>query len=1360
MATDSDIKKRMQSILSLLPEIRTIDADTVADAEGSIRFEGLNAPEVQHITPDGLKRAGWGGEFYKDLYEQLWTEGGFTTPYRSGEKGYWDRDLGGMENEQGRSFANKAVYEGVATPTNAEQQELYDIGVFQRAFKNDVSGDVDNDIWAQARDKIIDYKKKTFVGIKEKAIDEKQLREYKDFYGESFSPFFGHDVRFRDYSRTIDNEARADYGPGWSQGWQMMKENMNNAISWAGDVGGSEKIFDVGQVRAAESRYRLADMPLIKNDFTKVKNLGDLVDWAQTSAGVSMPWILGMVSSAIAGTLLLASTPITGPIGAVFGTALVWQVPMFWQYAGEAYGNMEGGMDQRNAGLAFAGGVGMTALDRLGLKGLMSVGQTLKKDALEEMAQLYAKKNNVTIEVARKKVTDTTGNITMGAIADLSQIASLQMSKATLAKQTGKGFLLGAGIESVTEIGQESIGYLAGIYGTDEDIRPRYNHDEYMRLMANAAAGGFMLGGAIRGTSTVTSEVGSFKSLQRKLRNDAQIADNWMAGNVEDNFDEMVGNTDPIRVDTRQQRKLNEVNTEMDEEYEKGDIADKSKWRGGLKSIYQTIKEFPKRFTQSGPKYWENKVLNSKLISEKGKRAFLIAQTLVGGGKLSAMEGVDIFEQKRILQAGLMAETRMFRDRLYHLLGVGVQVSDRLYTGRTRQEANEFFVEYLNERASGKSVDEVSAKFKPYAKELENLRQDIGGQDTDSNGITDRLYDAVSGLLQGTGPKKLPQWFQNSRRLKKDEVLNNKDEFLQTLRDNGWSEQEAKDFYDMIENGPAGYDVSQVAQLGFMNFPSRSLKTTKGILEKTFGSDSKFLENDPFQRLMENIQEQVNYAVDRRYLGKNGTKFNQLLKIIKDEMGDDWDPRIASQFRDYVAASRGDYRRLSSKRMERMIGHITFFNTFGHLDLSALASAPEAAIVLLGATQDKKIMPLIEKGVTEMSYKLRMEAANNWSYINPKSGVTREQYLRNLTDFYRYGYDTGAHGAIGQVGIDEAVYKTSKIKEAVMKAFFTVNLLKVYTDATRVARLALANDAIFGDLEIIAMFPPGHDSRSTGLFVDAFERMRELNIDPDTAAFDYSVMVKLAKDHLGRGASTEAIYEEMIKRNPKFMRTMDIARMSWVDNAIAHPTAMNRPVWYSNPAYRVFTQYNGFMSVFTAHLLPKIWRRIKGADPSAKYNAVAVAVSMLALGFLSQMLKDEWRYDGAPGWITPKGYIQRGITSSGLIGTPEKLLAAVSPLYDMSKRWNESRMDNILKRTGHGIEDLLGPTWAHGEQLSKIFFNYLSGNEEMAKLYLSKEIPFWGKLRAAKEYNLGSNRKGIELKDALRNSMPSITFPL
>ena len=1363
MALDISVKERMKSLASELPEVRTIDADTVADAKGSIRFENLNAPEVQHITPDGLKLADWGGPFYTELYKRLWEEEGYDIPYRTDKKGHYDRALGGMENKNQRNFANKAVYEGVATPTNAVQQELYDIGVFQRAFKSDVSGDVDDDAWAQARDEIADYKSKTFVGFKKKAIDEKQLREYKDFYGESFSPFFGHDVRFRDYSRTIDNESKVDYGGGWMQGWQMLGENMNNAISWAGDMGGSQHIFDKGQIRAAESRYRLSNMPLIKNDFTKVKDFPSLIDWLQTSAGVATPWILGMIASATAGGIALASTPLTGPIGLAFGTALVWQVPMMWQYAGEVYGNMEGDMDQRNAAIAMGGGIAMTLLERLGLKGLMSAGNVLKKQGLEELAVIYAKKNNVAIEEARKKITDEAGKLTLGTIADMGTIASLQMSKALLAKETGKGFLKGATLEGMTEFGQESTGYFLGLYGTDKEIRPRVNWDEYKRISANAIAGGFALGGGIRTVSTVTKEVGGFKSLQRKLVRDQKIEDNWIGGTLEKNFDDMVYNTDAVKLDTEQQRRLENVNTEMDEEYDKGDEARTSKWRGGTKTIFTAIKEFPKLFTQKGPAYWENRILGSKTISEKGKKAFQILQTIAGGGKLSSMEGLDIFEQKRLLQSGFFAEIKMLQDKLYNLLGVGLQVSDKVYTGKTKEQANDFFIEYLEERASGKTIQQVSPKFSSYINELEELRKAIGGQEKGSNGITDRLYSVVAGLISNTGPQKKPFWFQKSKRLKKDVVLENKEEFLKTLQDNGWTEQQAVDLYDMIENGPVGYDVDQVAQLGFMNFPSRSLKSSKGVLEQVFGDNSKFLENDPFQRLMENTQEQVNYAVDRKYLGKDGTKYNQLLKILKDEMGADWDPRIASDFRDYVAASRGDYRRLKSKRLERMIGHVTFFNTFGHLDLSALASLPEAAIVLLGATQDKEIMPLIQKGVSEMSYKMRQEAGRNWSYINPKSGITREKYLRNLVDFYRYGYDTGAHGAIGQVGIDEAVYKTSKIKEAIMKAFFTANLLKVYTDATRVARLSLANDAIFGDLEIIAMFPPGHEGRSTGLFVDAFTRMRELNIDPDKAAMKYDGWVKLAKLHFmskGENATPEALYEEIIKRDPEFMKTMDIARMSWVDNAIAHPTAMNRPVWYSNPAYRVFTQYNGFMSVFTAHLLPKIWKRIKGADPSAKYNAVAVATTMIALGFLSQMLKDEWRYDGKPGWITPKGYIQRGITSSGLIGTPEKLLAAVSPLYDMSKTWNESRMDNILRRTGHGITDLLGPTWAHGEQLGKIFFNYLEGNEQMTKFYLSKELPFWGKLKAAKDYNLGSNDKGITLEDALRNSTPSFRYPL
>jgi len=1380
MATEIKHSKRMQALMDILPEVRTVDADTVVDDRGPIRFINARAPETQHITDDGLKRAEFGGQFYTELYEKLWNESGMNLAYRTGDKGYYGRDLGGLQDKYGNDFMDKAVYEGVATPQSRHQRELYDMGVFKRAFQTDISGDVEDDIWEQARNEIDDYNRKTSIGLKRTALNEVQLREYQDYFGATYSPFFDSQVKFRHPGRTFDNESTSDFVGGWLEGWQGIKESLNNAISLGGDVIGSQYMWDRGQIGADESRYRLSQMPRIKNDFTQVKNFGDLVDWTQTMGGVALPYILGIIGSAVTGALVTASAPITGILGTIFGAALTWQAPMAWVYAGEVYGNMEGDMDQRNAAVGLAGGIAMSSLDRLGLAGIFSTGQVLKRQGLEKVAKAYAEKEGVGIDVARLKVQDVFGNITVAAMKDLDTIATLQMSKAILAKQVGKGVLLGAGIEGLTEVAQESISYQGGRLGTDESIRKPFDMQEYKRIMANAAAGGIFLGGGIRGTTTLTSEVGGFQKLKRQGNMNAKIEGDYVGGRLEDNLDDMVQNVDankpkhgtpPPTAPYGSPEYYNQRNSagelesnqtiaeEISAERKKGDFEDKSKWRGGAKSIYQTFKEFPKRFTQKLGAYWENKVLKNPNISEKGKRAFQILQTIAGSGKLSHMQGIDLFEMKRMMQSGLMAETKTIQQDLYLLLGVGMQVG-KLHTGKTKSEANAFFLSYLDERASGKKTSEVSAKFRPYVDKLEELRLAIGGQDSKVIGLTDKLYNAVDGLIARTGPNKKPFWFQKSRRLKKEVVLDNKNEFIGILEENGWTPTQAKDFFDMIENGPVGYDLSQIHELGFMNFPSKSLRTSKGVLEKVFGDDSKFLESDPFQRLMENIQEQTNYAIDRRYLGENGNNINILLKIIKDEMGSDWDSRIATHFMDYIAASRGDYRRLKSKKLERMIGHITFFNTFGHLDLSALASTPEAAIVLLGANNDKKLMPMIAKGVEEFSEKLRNDVSQNWSYINPKSGVTREKYLRNLVDFYRYGYDTGAHGAIGQVGIDEAVYKASRVKEAIMKAFFSVNLLKVYTDATRVGRLSLANDMIFGDFEIIAMFPEGSSERSSGLYVDAFERLRELNIDPVPAAKTYSVMVELAKQKLGEGATPEAIYETMIEYNPDFMNTMDIARVSFVDNAIAHPTAMNRPIWYSNPAYRIFTQYNGFMSVFTAQLLPKIWRRIKRADPTARYNAVVVAASMVALGFLSQMLKDEWRYDGAPGWITTKGYTQRGIASSGLLGTPEKLLAAVSPLYDMSKTWNESRMDNLLRRAGHGISDLAGPTYAHGEQLAKIFFNQLEGNKKMRNFYLSKEIPFLGKLKEFKDYNLGENDYGIDLNDAIRNSVPNIRHPL
>ena len=1369
-------KTYLQMLKDKTPSVYNLDADTVRDDLGDVRYDNLNAPEVPHMSPDGLSMGDWGGEFYANLYDRLASEGGYDNVYRTGKKGYYGRDLGGRENDYEEHFSDKLYYEGLARPKDGSTQELADMGVFARAFKSDVGGEgePDEDIWSIARQDQTDYMKETQVGYKTHALNEQELAATADYYGESYSPYLNHDVQFRHNDRDLNNVANSNFGQGWSVGWGSIKQSAVEGVSVLGDMLGNKEMYEWGQIRSREYDFDNTNRPTFANDITKIENLGDVGEWVAGISGVALPYMLGLIGTGAVGAVIAGTAPILGVGAALFGGATAF-LPAMWVYSGEAYGNMQGTMDQKNASLALGAGFTMTFLDRLGLKGLVGASAALKKDGMKQIAQAYAKKNDIELDEAVKIITDEAGNLKALALMDIAAIADLQMNKALLAKSVGTRMFQGSAKEGLTEIGQESTGYFAGHFGTDSSIRPELDMTEYKRIAINAAAGGFLLGGGISGTTTTYTEMAGFNRLKRDVSPEEKNK-NWIGGNNIDRGDALLTPEDDAEVGTlidpntkkpfvkdpdapvKPKRKVYsfeangiDVLEEAEKEYTKGAEEDLSTGRGGKKSMWQNLKEFPARFTKKVGGFWEPRVLKAiekyAKDPERATEIFATLQSRFGMSNTSWMQGKDLGDTKRLLQQKLLYEVADFKARLDTLLGVGVR-------GNTSEEATAIFMEYIQAKRNGTATNPM---YKNIEDSLELMRIEIGGQiDNDTtSGVTDKVLNEINKMLgpEGNVDRKL-NYFQDSAKLKVSEVLKDKKGFVNKLVEGGWSVEDAEGFYDSLENGPLHYNKSKIRELGFTNHPSRSLKQSKDVLNKMFGEDSKFLENDPFQRLRENIQEQVNYAVDRRFGGKDGISAKKLLLMLKDELGEGWDSRMFTHYMDSIAASRGDYRRMDSKQAERMIGHVTFFNTFSHLDLSALASLPEAAIVLMGAAKDKKLSELFQMGVNDFARKYVIEGKHGYSYINPSVGMTREAYTRNLADFYRYGYGTSTHGAIGQVGIDEGVYKASKIKEFAMSTFFRANLLKIYTDTTRVARLAIANDAIFGDLEIIAMFPPGHQNRNTGLFYDAFERMRELNIDPDIVAERFAEVVGLARTTMGKGGDTQALYDRILELDPEFIDDMDIARMSWVDNAIAHPDAMNRPLFYSNPYYRLFTQYNGFMSVFTASILPKIWKRVKGRDPTAKYAAVAMAATMVALGFLSQAMKDEWRYGGRPGWLNEKGFIQRGVSSSGLLGTPEKLLSAISPIYDDSKKPWETRADYGLRKTGHALEEFAGPTYAHAQQIAISFLSHLDGNYDRRNMYLSREIPFLGKSKTWKDYNLG--RGDINLNEALKGSIPFV----
>jgi hypothetical protein len=231
----------LKALKEAIGPVVDIDADTLVDEEGSVRWENLSAPEVQHLRPEGMTQGESGGQFYADLYDRLADEANFNEVYRTGEQGYYGRDLGGKKHpDTDQKFANKLFFEGLATPVNGEQQELFDMGTFARAFPQEI-GEEEDTIWSRARKEQEEFNKKRLGGFKTLALNEAEKAEYDAFYGESYSPYISHDVQFRHEGRDIHNVANSNFRTGWLVGWGSIKESAAQGLSVLGDVFGREK---------------------------------------------------------------------------------------------------------------------------------------------------------------------------------------------------------------------------------------------------------------------------------------------------------------------------------------------------------------------------------------------------------------------------------------------------------------------------------------------------------------------------------------------------------------------------------------------------------------------------------------------------------------------------------------------------------------------------------------------------------------------------------------------------------------------------------------------------------------------------------------------------------------------------------------------------------------------------------------------------------------------------------------------------------------------------------------------------------------------------------------------------------------
>ena len=219
----------------------------------------------------------------------------------------------------------------------------------------------------------------------------------------------------------------------------------------------------------------------------------------------------------------------------------------------------------------------------------------------------------------------------------------------------------------------------------------------------------------------------------------------------------------------------------------------------------------------------------------------------------------------------------------------------------------------------------------------------------------------------------------------------------------------------------------------------------------------------------------------------------------------------------------------------------------------------------------------------------------------------------------------------------------------------------------------------------------------------------------------------------------------ILSKQEEQMRNENIneAMFNFINEAVALPMSANRPLIYQDPRFALFFQFQGFMATFTANHIPRMWGEyVKRGSPEMKYSAFATMATMILLGFASQALKDMIKYEeGENEYLDTPRYIRRGITSSGLLGTYERVLDQFFPMYTTTAPKDEAGGRWMLRTIASE-----SPAASNLKRLVDGFGNIIEGEVGSGVRKIAKSTPFIGSVNRATN-QIGEAAGKLDFKD-------------
>ena len=1265
-------------------EYRWLDADSLDDGtDRTLRLLGFNAAETNKIIDrDGNLRFVQGQLGAKEQTEataRIAEAGGFNIIEETGELDAYGRRLARLKNSTGQDLTNALYQSGVvkeniytdeagvdAASRGRLQQQMTGKRLYEDIV-NEELGDIQK-LPVQFKGSVANEKEYldsiVTVIANQKGLNLHDEDEYREAYNIALSgkydkrslPFNSIDFRYGD--RTEEGVAYNQFTSAWNTGWDGMVTGLMGFAELAGVTLGSETLKQWGGDNVEIAKRDLLDAPILKNmDYRDVDGLFDGFQFLTNNMAMSAPYLITLTAGTLAAPFTLG-----GSAYAAYGS-------MFATHAGNVWNQIEGPKGRKEAAGSMLAGFGMALLERVGMKGIMKPSQLLTSEGRKQVITELAKQRQISEAAAEALLQKEGKAVIKGAIEGIGNFASDNIKNNQIIKEVLKGGTRGGIIEGATEALQEGTGYTAAAAMSEGGLGNNFDTNEFTNLLAQSAVAGASLGTSF-GMAGQIVDAGDRYAMQQglmlgrvdRLNEWEQIAREFgPQGDIEEN----------IIKDVREATQGKTGGISFADAASDGEKARGNWWH----KAKNPTKFLPELYRAAANTAFRPEILRRSAAARK-------VRALVGQVWGNLYSGRDVQGQEGLLRSRLMEIVNP--QRIFKRFGM----TDRVTNSNRISAMIRRYMAVNGDKSKLQDDKEVLDNYNAIEQTITELRDFQNA----TNYLTNETYVSQDRKRREkeNNPLSLdPEGWLTTRQWDWKRVRDNRDAWFTWMRKNAvdekgrkvYTEQELNNLYNKISNNESAADFSIVEGAEFV--PGLRKGSTQQLSQ--LPGFEQFANNDVIQNAIFNVNQTAKYKAYTDYFGAGGKYLSHFFNQMKEEgLTDDEIAEVAYHTKSIIDAGTGNYKSIENKKVLSFVRAGSFYATVVGLPLAAISSFPEFAMLLYQSRGRDDVKAAISSFTGELVGALKDVAKMKVHPIlanAPANGgipPRKEIYRKTTMDLIKAGLFPDDATVATRYGLGE----TDVSKAWWQKTFFKYSLITGVTQLQRAMASASVKGFVDTRVNILLARKEGDPMNQDQL--EVYMQLQGLGMDVEGYLEVMTAMRLPDTDSEGRTFADryndESITDqELAKIEGADYRgfvndQLDTVRWYFVNDRIQNPQAYNRPLFFQDPHFQLFVQFNGFISTFTANVVPKLWNDyLKRGSPKMKYNTFAMLVTMVGVAGASQWLKDYIKFGGSTPYLNDTQLVQRALMSSGILGTGERVLQAAAPLY-------ASRDENIIER--------------------------------------------------------------------------------